>query len=217
MTRPLDGRLIIVGAGASGREVAWIAKERFGPSLQMLFAVEPAYFSGANLVDGTEVCCLHKLEPGPGDRFAIAIGDSATRERIDRECSSMGLEPVAIVHPNAVLSPTVSIAPGAIIYPGTVLTANVSIGRHSHVNTGCTLSHDVTVDDFATLSPGVSVAGHVVIRKSAFLGIGATIVNGRPDQPLVIGERAIVLAGACVTRAVEPNTRVAGVPAKTRT
>jgi acetyltransferase EpsM len=41
-------------------------------------------------------------------------------------------------------------------------------------------------------------------------------VDGGYDRPLVIGERAVVGAGAVVTRDVPPATTVVGVPARAR-
>jgi acetyltransferase-like isoleucine patch superfamily enzyme len=79
---------------------------------------------------------------------------------------------------------------------------------------GCTIGHDVTVDAFSTLLPGVRVAGCVRIGRGAYIGSGATIINGTPDKPLVVGDDAVVGAGACVTRSVAPGVTVAGVPAR---
>jgi acetyltransferase-like isoleucine patch superfamily enzyme len=47
------------------------------------------------------------------------------------------------------------------------------------------------------------------VRRGASIGTGATILGG-----LEIGERAIVGAGAVVTRSVPPNSIVAGNPAR---
>lgn len=207
--------LVIIGAGASGREIAWIARETLGTSARLRFAVERQFFMRGQ-VDGIPVSPLEELVVGRDDKFVIAIGAGADRERIDRICTARGLQAISLIHPKAVLGPGVVLAPGAIVYPGCVLTANVSVGRHSHVNAGTTLNHDVAVGDFATLSPGVHVAGHVAIGKLAFLGIGAIVVNGQAGEPLCIGEDARVLAGACVTGNVEPGACVAGVPAKMR-
>ena len=47
------------------------------------------------------------------------------------------------------------------------------------------------------------------IKKGASVGSSATILAG-----ITVGEKAIVGAGAVVTKDVPPNTIVAGVPAK---
>ncbi|GAF18833.1 LOW QUALITY PROTEIN: hypothetical protein JCM19046_3439 [Bacillus sp. JCM 19046] len=49
----------------------------------------------------------------------------------------------------------------------------------------------------------------ILIKKGAWIGINATIMPG-----VTIGENAIVSAGAVVTKEVEDNVIVAGVPAK---
>lgn len=209
--------ILIVGSGASGREIAWLAREAFGPNVAMRYAVETRFLTGEEPVDGVPVYKLEELEPLPSENFVIAVGDGLERERLDAVCSAMRLEPIAIVHPQVIMSARVSLAPGAIVYPGTVLTTDITVGRHCHINSGCTISHDVDVGDFATLSPGVRVAGHVRIGKTAFLGIGAVVVNGRAGQPIEIGARSKILAGACVTKSVGIAECVAGVPAKVRT
>ncbi|BDI07590.1 acyltransferase [Sphaerotilus microaerophilus] len=48
----------------------------------------------------------------------------------------------------------------------------------------------------------------------AYIGTGAIIKQGTPDQPVVIGEGAIVGMGAVVTRDVAPHTTVIGNRAK---
>lgn len=49
----------------------------------------------------------------------------------------------------------------------------------------------------------------VLIRKNAWIGAKATILPG-----VIIGENAVVAAGAVVTSDVPKNSVVAGVPAK---
>jgi len=54
-----------------------------------------------------------------------------------------------------------------------------------------------------------SIPGKVVIKRGAWIGAGAIILPN-----VTIGERAIVGAGAVVTKDVPPYTVVVGVPAK---
>jgi acetyltransferase-like isoleucine patch superfamily enzyme len=48
----------------------------------------------------------------------------------------------------------------------------------------------------------------VVVRDGAWIGAGAIVLPG-----VEIGEGAVVAAGAVVTRSVEPETLVGGIPA----
>lgn len=47
------------------------------------------------------------------------------------------------------------------------------------------------------------------IKRNAWIGAGATILPG-----VTVGENAVVAAGAVVSRDVQANTVVAGIPAK---
>lgn len=111
------------------------------------------------------------------------------------------------------MSARVELGDGVVVCAGSVVTTNVSLGNHVHVNVSCTISHDVSIGDYTTLSPGVHVSGHVEIAEDVFVGTGANIINGSATTPLVIGKGAVIAAGACVTRPVEPGALVAGVPA----
>lgn len=203
--------LIIVGAGGSGREVAWLAREIFGTGLNLLFAVEPGYYD-PNPIDGIPVVALDAL-PNDFTHYVIAIGDTMQRRRIAHHCRARGLMPTSLIHPSVHKSSHVTIGEGSIVCAGSILTTNVRLGSHVHINVSCTLSHDVVINDFVTISPGVNVAGNVKLGEGAFIGIGATIINGSITTPLVVGADSIVAAGACVTRPVDAGALVAGVPA----
>ncbi|MNT68380.1 Maltose O-acetyltransferase [compost metagenome] len=49
----------------------------------------------------------------------------------------------------------------------------------------------------------------ILIKRNAWIGAGATILPG-----VTIGENAVVAAGAVVSKNVNDNTVVAGIPAK---
>ena len=80
-----------------------------------------------------------------------------------------------------------------------------------------TISFRVTVvvhDDARRMDHVEAGAGHgtvapVTLRRGCYLGAGALLLPG-----VTIGERAVVAAGAVVTRDVPPNTLVGGVPAR---
>jgi maltose O-acetyltransferase len=69
----------------------------------------------------------------------------------------------------------------------------------------CTATHDYRVRDMR--STGVNES--IVIGKGCWIGLKAIILPG-----VTIGDGAVVGAGAVVTRDVEPNAIVVGVPAR---
>lgn len=104
---------------------------------------------------------------------------------------------------------------------------NIHIGRHVFINAGChfqdhggvwlgdgvLVGHNVV---FATLNHNLDPAHRaemtpapIVVGRNVWIGSNATILQG-----VTLGDGAVVAAGAVVTRDVEPNTIVGGVPAR---
>ncbi len=104
---------------------------------------------------------------------------------------------------------------------------NIRIGKNVFINSGCcfqdhagieigdgalighqvviaTLNHDIYPSNRADMMPKP-----VKIGKNVWIGAHATILPG-----VTIGDNAIIAAGAVVTKDVEKNTVVGGVPAK---
>ncbi len=85
---------------------------------------------------------------------------------------------------------------------------SVTIGKNCQIAWGVTIcDHDF----HKTYTDGVqnTETAPVVIKEGAWIGMNATILKG-----VTVGERAIVAAGAVVTRDVPAHSVVAGVPAK---
>lgn len=206
--------LAIFGAGGHGRELLWLARQIWGDELPVTFLVSIAELVGTRVDD----IAVHHVDQCPFDpaatRYIVALGNPQARERCAGLCERAGLSPGRLIHPRAEISRRVRVGEGSVVCAGVVLTTHIDIGRHVHINVMSSVSHDGCLADFSTLSPGVRVSGNVHIGRRAFIGAGASIVNGTVDAPLHIGADAIVAAGACVTRDVAAGAVVAGVPAE---
>lgn len=104
---------------------------------------------------------------------------------------------------------------------------NITVGRDVFINAGCHFQDHggVTIGDgcqighnvvFATLNHGLSPEDRqntypapIVLGRNVWVGSNATILQG-----VIIGDNAVIAAGAVVTKDVEPATVVGGVPAK---
>lgn len=206
--------IAILGVGGHGREIGWFTRSLHGGRAARLRAWVDDDSGKQDAGASPPVLSWQEyLGAHPGLPVIVAVGDPSIRERLVQRCLESGVRSPTVVHDSVIASTSVRLGEGSVVFPGCILTVDVALARHVQLNAGCILSHDVDVGEFSTLSPGTRVAGNVRIGRRVFIGSGATIINGVPGRPLVIGDDAVVAAGACVTGDVAPRTMVAGVPA----
>jgi sugar O-acyltransferase (sialic acid O-acetyltransferase NeuD family) len=210
-------QIAIYGAGGFARELAWLAEScnQSGERYRVACFIDDKSVGQDRTMNGIPVLGLEDCGTMfPDARVLGGVGKPATRELLMNRASRLGMRTLSLVHPRVERSGLVEVGEGTVICAGSILTTNIKLGRHVQVNLSCTIGHDVNVGDFTTLSPGVHVSGRVRLGKRVFIGTGAVIVNGTEENPLVIGDDAVVGAGACVTGSVAAGLTVVGVPAR---
>ncbi|WP_086428580.1 acetyltransferase [Staphylococcus cornubiensis] len=141
--------------------------------------------------------------------FCIAIGSNDVREQIFNK-SQVDIDRFAtLVHPTAVMSPSVSIGKGSVVMAQVVINAATKIGNHVIINTGAVVEHDNQIADFAHVSPHATLTGGVKVGECVHVGAGATIL-----PTIEIGRHTIVGAGATVVKNVGEHMTVIGTPAR---
>ncbi len=144
--------------------------------------------------------------------FAVGLGgtgDNRPRRRLFELAMSLGLRPLTIRHPMAIVSRRARIGEGAQLLPGSIVNAGAQIGVNAIVNSGAIVEHDCVIGDHAHVATGARLASAVRVGAGAHVGAGATIRQG-----ITIGENAVIGAGAVVVKDVPPNATVVGVPAR---
>lgn len=114
-----------------------------------------------------------------------------------------------IIHPKVHLSPSVEIGWGNIVSENVSFSADVEIGSFTLIHFNSSIGHDVCISDYSTIYPGASVSGFVQLKDKCEIGSNACVLPSN-----IVGEKAIVGAGALVNREVQPKTTVVGVPAR---
>ena len=141
-------------------------------------------------------------------RMFVGLGDNQLRGEVLSSIEDQGGVPANIVHPSAVVSPSVAIGAGSAVLAGVVINARASLGRGCIVNTCASIDHDCVLQRSVHISPGAHLAGCVTIGSNSWVGIGASVREG-----ISIGKNAIVGAGAAVVSDVDDGAMVGGVPA----
>jgi sugar O-acyltransferase (sialic acid O-acetyltransferase NeuD family) len=202
----------VYGSGGFAREVAWLAHE-CGRQVVCFIDDDPSK-TGRVLNDIPVMSCGDAAERFPEALVAAGIGSPAARESVIGKAVQHGFRLATLIHPRVERSTRITFGDGVVVCAGNILTTDIAVGNLVQINLDCTIGHDVELDDYATLAPGVHVSGYVSIGRRAYIGTGATIINGTADRRLTIACDAVVGAGACVTRSVESGVTVVGVPAK---
>jgi len=195
---------VILGAGGLGRTVLGILESNDVKDVVLLDDNTEGEVNGYE-VKG-KIKDLEKIE----DReVLVAFGSTymLAREKLFKELSKENF--FNAIHKNCSIDRTVKLGKGNILGANCVLNPNAEIGNNNAFCVSCTIDHDCKLGNNIYLSPGVNIAGAVEISDNVFIGTNATILPGKK-----IGKNSIIGAGCVVTKDVEENVTVVGVPGK---
>jgi sugar O-acyltransferase (sialic acid O-acetyltransferase NeuD family) len=204
--------MVIYGAGGHARELLFQLHSEHGRSsvVAMVDDIDPGRtVHGISVLDYATAADRYHACP-----WFVAIGDISVRATLSSKIRKDGMAEATFISSRAFIAPTAKIRAPAQIFAGTIVSDNCELSENVIVNFKCILSHDVRIGPNSIIAPGASIGGHVTVGRDVWVGIGATISNGTPVKPIVIGDRVFVGAGACVIGDVPPSVTVVGVPAR---
>lgn len=204
--------IVIIGSQGFAKEVKWLIDEiNATPQRERTYTflgyIDQPKKPTAEKVLGDDHWAIQNLSKET--QFIIAIGDPGVRKKVADIYLNAGFSPATLIHPSALLSPSVSVGLGTIICAGATLTVDISVGNFCILNLHTTLGHGSTLAHYVTLSPGVHISGEVSIGSYCEVGTGAVVLPGKK-----IADHIYLGAGALATTDLPEAGTYVGIPAK---
>ena len=205
--------IIIIGAGAFGREVNWLIERinRSEPKWNVIGFVDDGIVTG-EVVAGLPVFggidYLLSLNEQVNLVCAIA-GVNARKQIIANLNEKDNVNFPNLIDPSVIQSPSVQMGCGNIICASSVLSVDIKIEDFVIIDWNCTIGHDVVLGSYVTVYPGTNISGCVDIGIRCEIGTGTKVVQG-----LKIASDVVTGAGAVVAKDIDVRGTYVGVPVK---
>jgi len=143
--------------------------------------------------------------------FALSMGDNEIRCGLAQQIRCRGGQLPKLVSPHATVSRYARLEDGVVVPTNATIQPSVTIAADSVIAVNATVAHDAVLDEGCWVAGNAYVGAYVHLCRKAFVGVSATIL---PKQGRMIGENAVVGAGAVVTKDVPAGATVIGNPAR---
>jgi len=204
-------RIIVVGAGGFGREVAEWARQAWPDHADRL--------AGMVSEDPDALRCKQchlpiigrpsDFEPQAGDFFVLGIGIPRIRRAVTERLLARGARFLTLIHPSAIVMPSAVVGIGSVVCPQVIVSADTTLGRFSLLNYCASLGHDAAVGAFSVLSPYATLGGAASVDEDVFLALHATV-----GPRVKVGARSSIAANSCALANVPADSLVYGVPGR---
>lgn len=138
-----------------------------------------------------------------------SIAPASLREKIYTQFINGNYFFKSVIHPSAIIAPSVNLGQGVQVMAGVILQTNTTVADNTIINTGAVIDHDCIIESNVHVAPGCKLSGGVYVQSGTHIGTGATVIQG-----IHIGSNCLIGAGAVVVKNIANSQKVVGVPAK---
>ena len=208
-------KLVLIGAGGFGREVAnmvEVLNERSKQYELLGFLDDGKSFSPDVKINNYPWLGTHEWAISHKDEdivYTCAIGNPEMRSTIQNKLTKNGIEFETLIAAGINIPRTSYIGKGCILGRGSSVSVNCYLADGVILNSGVIIGHDTRIEEYTTILTSSGVSGCCHIGEKVIIGGHAFIVQGR-----TIGNKATVAAGSIVFTNVKAGATVLGNPAK---
>lgn len=204
----------IVGSGGFAKEVYFLAEENLDESHFFKGFIDykpnqPSLFirgSAEQIID--EDYFLQNIKSCPSIILFMGIGDPKLISVLAVKFEMYNFP--NLFHKNFVGDRrSIEIGTGNIVTAGCIFTVDLKIGSFNIFNLHTTIGHNCVVGNCNVFNPGTNVSGGVTIGNKNLFGTNCAIL-----QIISIGNENIIGASSLLTKSIESNHVMVGVPAK---
>jgi len=197
-------KIIIVGAGGFGREIAWVINRvnQGGKFFKIVGFCDDDLGKADDVVDvapflGSVQNIIRKY---PACGYICAIGNNKIRFNLMDQLNKAALQPLTVIDPTAVIAENALVGEGSFIGVNSVVSVGCVLADGCIVNHNVTVGHDVTAGDCVQLCPGVRVSGGCSLGSGALLGSNSCTIPCK-----TMGDWSILGAGAVLLSDLKAN------------
>lgn len=206
--------LVVIGAGALGREVAQLIKDinQNKKGWNFLGFIDETPEKHGTIINNDPV--LGGFDWIENSRCSdiwtvCAVGNTRGKFGLVQKAKAYGVHFANLLHPSVATNEFIEMGTGNIICWNTFLSVNIKLGSHIVINPGCGIGHDAVIEDYVTLYWDVTLSGNVLIGEGCEIGSKAAVI-----QKKSVGRWSILGAGAVAIRDIPEGCTAVGMPAK---
>lgn len=203
--------LVIIGAGGFAREIYDLANTCYQAvddfTVKGFLSDGPSNIESMGYPPVLSTVADYAIEDG--DVFFCAIGKLADRRKTVEIILGKGGKFINLIHPTAVISPSVCLGIGVGIKAFCVLASDVSVGDFTFLQSSVIMGHDVQIGRYCQVNSFAFFAGYSKVSDLVSVNAGAKLI-----QNVVVEENAVVGMGSVVINKVKSGTTVFGIPAR---
>ena len=207
-------RMLIYGAGGSGRELAYSMAIDKNPDTTWKIDgfVDDTEDLWGQSVNGIPVVGGYDYLKNYAGNLAVCIvaDPLIKRNLVTKIKQNSGIKFPFITSSHAKISEYIEWGEGCIAsQSGIAIGPNIKIGDFVFINAGTIIGHDTNIGNYTALYAGVIISGRVSIGSDCVIGSGVIVLPN-----LKIGDGSVIAAGSLVTKDIPPNAVAAGMPAR---